>query len=70
MVSSRKDVFVFKFLKQYVPVKSLLIGRSAVYYLEGSEMKVVNDLVKRSDLKLNQRKINLLKNYLKSGGDS
>ena len=60
MVSSRKDVFVFKFLKKYVPVKSLLIGRSAVYYLEGSEMKVFNDLVKRSDLKLNQRRINML----------
>ena len=38
--------------------------------MEGSEMKVFNDIVKRSDLKLNQRKINLLKNYLKLGGDS
>ena len=62
---SRKDVFVFKFLKKYVPVKSLLIGRSAVYYLEGSEMKVFNDLVKRSDLKLNDRKLNLLRDNLK-----
>ena len=68
MVSSRKDVFVFKFLKKYVPVKSLLIGRSEVYYLEGSEMKVFNDLVKRSDLKLNDRKLNLLRDNLKIRG--
>lgn len=61
MVSSRKDVFVFKFLKRYVPVKSILIGRSAVYYLEGSEMKVFNNIVKRSDLKLNEAKIENLR---------
>ena len=67
MVSSRKDVFVFKFLKKYVPVKSLLIGRSAVYYLEGSEMKVFNDITKRSDLKLNQRKIDILMKTLEIG---
>ena len=47
-----------------MPVKSILIGRSAVYYLEGSEMKVFNDIVKRSDLKLNQRKVNILKEVL------
>lgn len=68
MISSRKDVFVFKFLKKYVPVKSLLIGRSAVYYMEGSEMKVFNDIVKRSDLKLNNRKLNLLRDSLKIRG--
>ena len=68
MVSSRKDVFVFKFLKKYVPVKSILIGKSAVYYLEGSEMKVFNDIVKRSDLKLNDRKLNLLRDSLKIRG--
>ena len=58
---SRKDVFVFKFLKKYVPVKSILIGKSAVYYLEGREMKVFNDIVKRSDLKLNEPKIENLR---------
>ena len=68
MVSSRKDVFIFKFLKKYVPVKSLLIGRSAIYYLEGSEMKVFNDIAKRSDLKLNDRKLNLLRDSLKIRG--
>ncbi len=63
MVSSRNDAFVFKFLKRYVPVKSILIGKSAIYFLEGSEMKVFNDIIKRSDLKLDERKISSLKRY-------
>ena len=61
MVSSRKDVFIFKFLKKYVPIKSVLIGGSAVYYLEGREMQVFSDIVKRSDLKLNEAKIENLR---------
>jgi hypothetical protein len=65
MVSSRKDVFIFKFLKKYVPIKSVLIGGSAVYYLEGREMQVFSDIVKRSDLKLNEAKIENLRMALR-----
>ncbi len=61
IVSGKDDRFLFKYLKKYVPIRSIWLGRSAVYYLQGREMQVFSDIVKRSDLKLNEAKIENLR---------
>ena len=61
VVSGKNDRFLFKFLKKHVPIKSVWLGRSAVYYLEGSEMRAFSAILKRSDLKLNEAKIENLR---------
>ncbi len=61
-ISQRSDSKMFRFLKRYVHVKSVLIGKLAVFYLPGNERKAFFGLIKRQEIQpLTERKANLLK---------
>ncbi len=65
-ITSRKDASPIQFLRRYINLKSILIGRFAICYLKGSEKTAFDELIKKEEMQpLTERKLNQLKNAFK-----
>ena len=61
-ITSRKDASPVRFLCRYVKLKSLLVGKFAVCYLEGKKNRAFTALLQKQELQpITERKINRLK---------
>lgn len=61
-IADRKDASPIRFLCRYVKLKSLLVGKFAVCYLDGKKNRAINSLIQKKELQpLTERKLNLIK---------
>ncbi len=61
-IADRKDASPIGFLCRYVKLKSILVGKFAVCYLDGKKNRAINSLIQKKELQpLTERKLNLIK---------